>query len=105
MYIPTRYIDTTEVEQAIDTFIKSLGPEVVRVRYNVGDDWTGEPALYFRVVLADSAATDRKTFFESAERVRRALREQLRPLEHWGLFPHASFRSKADDKINDPKWL
>ena len=48
MYIPTRYIDTTEVEKAVDAFIKTLGPEVVRVRYNIGEDWEGDPALYFR---------------------------------------------------------
>ncbi len=105
MYIPTRYIDSAEVEKAVDAFIKTLGPEVVRVRYNIGEDWTGEPVLYFRVVLADSVSADRNTFVQTAQRIRGALFEQLKPLENWGLFPHANFRSNAEQSaLNDPKW-
>ncbi len=105
MYIPTRYIDTVEVERAVDAFIKTLGPEVVRVRYNIGEDWTGDPALYLRIILADSVASNRDTLFKAAQRVRLAFREQLRPQELWGLFPHTSFRSKSEqDQLNDPKW-
>ncbi len=105
MYIPTRYIDTTEVEKAVDAFIKTLGPEVVRVRYNIGEDWEGDPALYFRIVLSDSVSADMKTFVQTAQQIRSALFEQLKPLEKWGLFPHANFRTNAEqDQLNDPKW-
>jgi hypothetical protein len=105
VYIPTRYIDTTEVEKAVDDFIKTLGPEVVRVRYNIGEDWMDVPALYFRVVLADSVAVDRGTIGDATGRVRSAIRERLQPLENWGLFPHVNFRSNAEqEKLRDPKW-
>ena len=107
MYIPTRYIDTTEVEKAVDQVIKTLGPEVVRVRYNIGEDWTGDPALYFRVVLADSAVDLKNLpeFGKLTERVRRTFWDQVHPLESWGLFPHFRFRTKAEqDKVKDPKW-
>lgn len=106
MYIPTRYIDTTEVEKAVDQVIKTLGPEVVRVRYNIGEDWTGDPALYFRVVLADSAIDLRNlaNVSEVTNRVSAAF-EQLKPLENWGLFPHFRFRTKSEqDQLNDPVW-
>jgi len=107
VYIPTRYIDTTEVEKAVDQVIKTLGPEVVRVRYNVGEDWTGDPALYFRVVLADSAVNvrDLDSVGRVAERIRRPFFEQLQPLERWGLFPHFNFRTiSEEDQLKDPKW-
>ncbi len=105
MYIPTGFINTTEVEKAVDEFIKTLGPEVVRVRYNIGEDWMGDPALYFRVVLTDSVSVDLKTFTDTAARINDTFFEQLQPLENWGLFPHVSFRSQAEQAtLNDPKW-
>ena len=105
MYVPTGFISQTEVEKAVDQFIRTLGPEVVRVRYNIGTDWSGDPVLYFRVVLADSVAVDRKTFVDTAERVRASFFEQLQPLENWDLFPHFRFRSNAENaQLSDPKW-
>jgi hypothetical protein len=105
VYLQTGFINQTEVANAVDQFIRTLGPEVVRVRYNIGEDWTGDPALYFRVVLSDSVAVDRKTFIDAAERVREAFFEQLQPLENWGLFPHVNFRSNAENaQVTDPKW-
>jgi hypothetical protein len=105
VHVPTGYINQTEVEKAVDQFIRTLGPEVVRVRWNIGTDWSGDPALYFRVVLADSVAVDRKTFVDTAERVRETFFEQLQPLENWGLFPHVNFRGNSENaQVNDPKW-
>jgi hypothetical protein len=105
VYIPTGFINTTEVEKAVEEFLKTLGPEVVRVRYNIGEDWSGDTALYFRVVLADSVSGDMKTFVAVAQRVRRSFFEQLKPLENWGLFPYINFRTNAEqNELNDPKW-
>ena len=105
MYIPTGFINTTEVEKSVDEFIKTLGPEVVRVRYNIGEDWMGDTVLYFRFVLADSVSADMTTFVQTAQQIRRALFDELKPLENWGLFPHANFRSNAEQTaLNDPKW-
>ena len=85
--------------------ITELGLEVVRVRYNIGTDWLGDPALYFRVVLADSVSVDAKTFVDAAERVRETFWAQLQSLENWGLFPHFNFRSTTENaQLNDPKW-
>jgi hypothetical protein len=105
VYVPTGFLNQTEVEKAVDQFIRTLGPEVVRVRYNIGTDWSGDTVLYFRVVLADSAAVDRKTFVDTAARVRATVWERLQSLENWGLFPHINFRSNAENaELNDPKW-
>jgi hypothetical protein len=105
VYIPTRYIDSTEVDKAVDEFLKTLGPEVVRVRYNIGEDWMGDPALYFRVVLSDSVAHSPTAFHETARRIRRSIFDQLKSLENWDLFPYVNFRSNAEQvQLNDPKW-
>jgi len=105
VYIPTGYVNTTEVEKAVDQFIQTLGPEVVRVRYNIGEDWSGDTALYFRIVLSDSVSGDVNTFLDTAKRVRASIRAQLQSLENWGLFPYTNFRSNAENaQLNDPKW-
>ena len=98
MYIPTGFLNQTEVEKAVDKFIKTLGPEVVRVRYNIGEDWTGDPALYFRVVLADSVATsDRETSSIPLSGSRTPSSTNFSHLRNWGLFPHVNFRSNAEN--------
>ena len=105
MHVPAGFISQTEIEKAVDEFIKTLGPEVVRVRWNIGDDWSGDTALFFRVVLDDSVAVDRQTFVETAQRVTASFFEKLQPLENWGLFPYTNFRSNAENvQLNDAKW-
>ena len=103
--IYTGFINETEVAKAVDQVIANLGPEIVRVRYNIGEDWSGDPALYFRVVLADSVAVDDKIFVDTADRVKATVWEQLQSLENWGLFPHFRFRSNSENtQLSDPKW-
>jgi hypothetical protein len=103
--IYTGFINETEVAKAVDQVIANLGPEVVRVRYNIGEDSTGDTALFFRVVLSDSVAVDRQSFFDAAQRVTATLREQLQSLENWGLFPYVRFRSNAEqNELGDAKW-
>jgi hypothetical protein len=35
---------------------RNLKPEVVRIRYDLGEDSSGDAAIYFRVLLTDKAA-------------------------------------------------
>ena len=38
---------------------RSLAPDVVHIRYDIGEDWSGQWAIFFRVVLNDNAARQR----------------------------------------------
>ncbi len=42
--------------QRIDEIAMNLAPDVVRIRFNVAQDWSEHPAIYFRVVLAEDAS-------------------------------------------------
>ncbi len=53
---PIRFFDQTKLESILGDAISRLGKEVVRVRYSYADDHTGEPSIFFRVVLTDAAA-------------------------------------------------
>jgi hypothetical protein len=69
-----------QIAREVEHAIAQLGPEVVRVRYRVGEDWDGDPAIYFRVVLTDEAS-GRENLFENARKVENTLLSQFRARE------------------------
>ena len=102
--IPTGYINPQVIASEIERAIQKLGPEVVRVKYKVGEDTSGEPAIYFRIVLTDTASEEVRLADVTA-RVAASLFDELRPHENWGLLPYFSFRSESEqEKRNDPEW-
>ena len=102
MVVPAAYVTQEQLAEAVERAIPSLGPEVVRIRYNMGLDTVGDLALFFRVVLADWAAS-RETVLKVSREVERTLLSQIRPYENWGLFPHFSYRSSSENSP-EPEW-
>jgi hypothetical protein len=98
------FVNYTEVNQAIDQVILNLGPEVVHVAYNLGEDWNGDPGIFFRIVLTDAASKEGK-IGKVAARIQKKVFDELQPQENWGLFPYFSFRSNAEHRARpDPQW-
>ena len=50
MYVPSAVTKQAEIEAAIAHVQQSIGPDVVRIRYEIGEDWKGEWAIFFRIV-------------------------------------------------------
>jgi hypothetical protein len=48
-----------DVDEQVHEIAKSFPGEVVRIRYSVGHDWSGDPAIFFRVLLSDTASRRR----------------------------------------------
>jgi hypothetical protein len=105
MYAPAGFVNQTQLKEIVDAAIKGLDPaEVVRVNCSIGEDHTGDPAIFFRVVLTDDAARKDRPW-EVTERVRSSLPSASWLLENWGLFPYESFRSSSEQcELNDPEW-
>ncbi len=59
MHLPSAITKQSEIQAAIDQVERSLSPDVVRIRYEIGEDWSGQWALFFRIVLSDDAARRR----------------------------------------------
>jgi hypothetical protein len=58
MYLPVAATRQSEIQAAIDQVESDLAPEgVVRIKYDIGEDWSGQWAVFFRIVLTDEAAT------------------------------------------------
>ena len=56
MYLPSAVTKQAEIEAAIVRIQQSVGPDVVRIRYEIGEDWSGQWAIFFRIVLTDDGA-------------------------------------------------
>ena len=102
--VPTGLVHQTQLANEIAKSIRKLGKDVVRVNYSLGTDSTGEPSIFFRIVLTDAASREDK-LAEVTGRIESILFDEIRPYENWGLLPYFSFRSKSEQqKRNDPEW-
>ena len=59
MYRPPAFIKRAEIEEAIQDVQEMAGPDVVRIRYEIGEDGSGEWAIFFRILLTEDAARRR----------------------------------------------
>jgi hypothetical protein len=102
--VPTGFVHQTDLANEIAKAIRKLAKEVVRASYNLGTDSTGEPSIFFRIVLTDAASREDK-LAEVTGRIATILFDEIRPHEKWGLLPYFSFRSKSEQETrNDPEW-
>lgn len=51
--MPRAFARQAEFEEAVEQTARTLGPEVVKMIPELGNDWTGDPAVFFEVVLKD----------------------------------------------------
>ena len=104
VYVPTGYVNQAQLGEIISQVAQRLAPEVVHVTYSLGPDSTGEPSLYFRILLADPYIHE-DTLADLTGRIAEALFDSIRPIENWGLRPYFNFRSKSEqDRRRDPDW-
>ncbi len=105
MYAPTGYVNQVQLGDLIAQAAEHLGPEVVHVAYSLGPDSTGEPSLFFRILLADAYIRE-DTITDLTGRIAATLFDVVRPIENWGLRPYFNFRSKSEqDRRRDPEWI
>jgi hypothetical protein len=92
-----------EFEQEVQQTAKKFPEDVVRIRHSFSHDWSGDPAIYFRIVLSDEASR-RDKLADIAARIQSALTDDLR-LNESDYNPYFNFRSKSEvDKLKEPDW-
>jgi len=102
MYLPSAVTKQAEIEAAIVHVQQSVGPDVVRIRYEIGEDWSGQWAIFFRIVLTDDAARNRLREIRTS--VVRGLAQQL-DFPGMGVFPYHNFRSLSEQAmLQEPAW-
>ena len=93
-----------QLDAEIKSAVGKLGPEAVHVAYRLREDSTGEPSVFFRIVLADSAVRE-DTLFDITNSIATTLLDEVRPIENWGLHPYFNYRSQSEHQNRkDPDW-
>lgn len=101
--VPSGLVRQQEVARAIGRAVERLRPDVLLIRYSLEPDWTGDPSIFFRVLLSDEAAQPGH-LRDVAQRVAMNLEEEVQP-ENFGLHFYVNFRSKSEqDQLKEPAW-
>ena len=92
----------TQIDAAEPDVVEELSPSVRKIRFDIGQEWSGQWAIFFRVLLSDDASEP--NLREIAPRVVWRMSERL-DLPGLGLFPYFNFRSEAEQEIvKDLAW-
>ena len=76
---------------------------VIRVRHELNYDSTGDPAVYFRVLMTDAALET--NILEATQGVSWIIEENLDLREYWGVYPYFRFRSASEQEaMQEPSW-
>ncbi len=86
-----------QINAVVAEAMKDLSPWVKLIRYDIGEDWTGQPGIFFRVLLSDEACKP-KNRREIVPRVVDNISDRLDPSE-LGLFPYFNFRSESEQAV------
>ena len=101
--VPKRFVDQSQLDAGVQRAAQAHAPDVVRIRYNLGSDWTGDPSIFFRIVLSDDASRKGR-LSETTERVSSTILNEIRP-EELGLQWYFNFRSLSEqEEIKEPAW-
>ena len=96
-------VDETQIEAGVQRAVEALAPDVVRIRFNLGEDWTGDPSVFFRVVLSKKASRF-EHLGKTASRIEARIRKEVKPGE-MGLNDYLSFRSEAEQAdLREAAW-
>lgn len=101
--VSRRFVNQEQIAEGVAKATAALASEVAWIRFEVTEDWSGEDAVFFRIVLKD-AASDLSTIRAVSRRVREEIYSDVQPLE-LGLQPYFNFRSEAEQKqLKDATW-
>jgi len=96
MYLPSAVTKQREIDAAVSQVAADLAPDVVRIRYDIGEDWSSQWAIFFRIVLTDEAA--KRRLRDVAAKVVWGLENRL-DYPGMGVFPYHNFRSVSEQAM------
>lgn len=96
------YQKQPRINAAVAEVVDEFSPSVKYIRYDIGQDWSGEWAVFFRVMLSDDVLQDK--LGDVATRVMWRTTDRL-DLPNLGLFPYFDFRSESEQaSMREPAW-
>jgi hypothetical protein len=99
--LPRGLAQPVELIKSLNALQPLMPGVVVNWRFTFGNDWSGDPAIFFWIVLSDDAS-DPKNLRQVTSAIKHTIRQQIDPLDQWGLIPYFSFRSQSEQaKLKD----
>ena len=87
----------------VENAAKALAPDVVRIRFSIDDDWSGDESIFFRVVLSDEASKISR-LYEASQHAQAAIEDEVKAQE-LGLQTYFNFRSLSEtEQLKDVSW-
>jgi|SRR5271166_672360 len=105
----TTYLSPQQLQdfaQKVDEVAKKFPGEIARIKHSFSQDWDGDPAIYFKILVTDEALV-RHPLLELTHRIKDALIKDLALFtsEYSVYIPYFNFRTKAEqDRLKDPQW-
>jgi hypothetical protein len=96
-------IAAVPTQEHVDQVARELAPDVVRIRLRIAEDWSGHPAMYFRVILSDEASR-KDGLADVTGRVKEKVFDEL-GLAALAHIPYFRFRSESEQAtLQDAAW-
>ena len=103
MQVPTAVVKQAQFAKGVAAVEREFRRDVVRIRYQIGNDWSGDLAIYFRILLSDDASRENR-LYAIAAKISDRLVEKLR-VDELGLLPYFNFRSESEQaELQDEVW-
>ncbi|MCC6368020.1 MAG: hypothetical protein IT165_31230 [Bryobacterales bacterium] len=97
------FVYQQRIDQGVTSAARALAPDVVRIRYSFGEDWSGSDAIFFRVLLSDEASR-RDRLRAVAREVTSTVFREVAP-DELGLQAYFNFRSAAEQaQLKEEAW-
>jgi hypothetical protein len=102
-FVPTAFVHQRALAFAVQTVENAFSSEVVHIRHSFGEDGSGAPSIFFRILVRDEAAPLVR-LREFARRISIALMNAAGTDEN-GLHAYFEFSSASEQaRLRDPEW-
>jgi len=103
MLMPSTVLKESDIDKAVREAAKELAPDVQWIRYEIALDWSGDRAIFFRVVLSNDASREAR-LRKVTKRVESLLSEKLN-LDESDLLSYFNYRSRSEQAAaREPAW-
>jgi hypothetical protein len=96
MYVPTAFAQQAQFQSTVNRVAQQLRPQVNDITFALGNDWSGEPAVF---------SSRREQLLRVTNQVSNTIVQMVQPLEQWGVLPYFNFRSEAEQAKIDGQSL
>jgi predicted nucleotidyltransferase len=101
--MPSTVLKESDIDMAVREAVKELTPDVQWIRHEIALDWSGDRAIFFRVVLSNDASREAR-LRKVTRRVESVLTEKLN-LDESDLLSYFNYRNRSEQAAaREPAW-